>query len=169
MATFNKLHFVVHPVWVKDSSNLTSKSEGTAEEAYTWNEGIFVPIASVEYKGKVFVSGQANNACIFLGLGYVDVQLIELEELQNDATPNFVEKVLTLFYKDSARLIHNIDHSLIVKYLSKTTSLPTKVRIRLLHCERYVVVWWSIGAKKVKTECTQFMEYCLAGNVEGHY
>lgn len=44
--------------------------------------------------------------------GYVDVQLIELEELQNDATPNFVEKVLTLFYKDSARLIHNIDHSL---------------------------------------------------------
>ncbi|KAH0763176.1 hypothetical protein KY290_019249 [Solanum tuberosum] len=96
--------------------------------------------------------------------GYVDVQLIELEELQNDATPNFVEKVLTLFYKDSARLIHNIDHSLIVKYLSKT-----KVRIRLLHCERYVVVWWSIGAKKVKTECTQFMEYCLAGNVEGHY
>nr|XP_018634311.1 histidine-containing phosphotransfer protein 4-like [Nicotiana tomentosiformis] len=25
----------------------------------------------------------------------------------------------------------------------------------------------SIGAKKVKTECTQFREYCRAGNVEG--
>ncbi|KAH0763976.1 hypothetical protein KY290_020049 [Solanum tuberosum] len=59
--------------------------------------------------------------------GYVDEQFIELEELQDVATPNFVEEVVTLFYNDSA----------------------------------------SIGAKKVKIECTRFMEYCRAGNVEG--
>ncbi|XP_049377217.1 pseudo histidine-containing phosphotransfer protein 2-like [Solanum stenotomum] len=90
---------------------------------------------------------------------YLDEQFNELEELQDDDNPNFVEEVVNLFFTDSVRLIHNVDLAL--------ANEPCDFgRLDdLMH--QFKGSSSSIGAKRVKRECSQFQEYCNERNIDG--
>ncbi|XP_058745371.1 histidine-containing phosphotransfer protein 4-like [Vicia villosa] len=92
--------------------------------------------------------------------GLLDEQFIQLEELQDDANPNFVEEIVTLYYRDSLRLITSIEQALKERNMLDFNKLDT-----LMH--QFTGSSSSIGAKKVKAECNLFREYCSAGNIEG--
>ncbi|KAJ4953928.1 hypothetical protein NE237_030760 [Protea cynaroides] len=91
--------------------------------------------------------------------GYLDEQFVQLEELQDSDNPNFVEEVVTLFFRDSARLIMNIQQAL------ERNPLDFDRLDNYMH--QFKGSSSSIGAKKVKDESTQFREYCKTGNVDG--
>ncbi|KAE8656988.1 Histidine-containing phosphotransfer protein 4 [Hibiscus syriacus] len=91
--------------------------------------------------------------------GHLDEQFIELEELQDDANPNFAEEVVTSYFRDSARLIQNIHHSLEGK--------PFDFNKLDDYMHQFKGSSSSIGAKKVKAESTLFREYCRSGNAQG--
>ncbi|KAL2340091.1 hypothetical protein Fmac_008031 [Flemingia macrophylla] len=91
--------------------------------------------------------------------GFLDEQFIQLEELQDDVNPNFVEEIVTLFYTDSVRLIYNIERALM--------SNPPNFTKLDDYMHQFKGSCSSIGAKKVKKECTRFSEYCATENFEG--
>ncbi|CAL0312507.1 unnamed protein product [Lupinus luteus] len=124
-------------------SNPTSQSECTAEEAYQWSEGraIFAsgsPFDPVEYNGKVYYSGQANNAYIFpgFGLGLVisgatrvhdDMLLAASESLAKQVTDENYAKGLTYPpFTDIRKISANIAANVAAKAyeLGLATRLP---------------------------------------------
>ncbi|XP_057457439.1 histidine-containing phosphotransfer protein 4-like [Lotus japonicus] len=91
--------------------------------------------------------------------GHLDEQFIQLEELQDDANPNFVEEIVTLYYRDSSRLVSSLEHTL------ERNPVDFNKLDTIMH--QFKGSSSSIGAKKVKAECTLFSQYCKAGNAEG--
>ncbi|XP_077211307.1 histidine-containing phosphotransfer protein 4-like [Tasmannia lanceolata] len=96
--------------------------------------------------------------CLF-EQGFLDEQFVQLEELQDDVNPNFVEEVVTLFFKDSARLVVNIEQALEKRPLD-FSKLDT-------YMHQFKGSSSSIGAHKLKNECSLFKEYCEIGHGEG--
>ncbi|XP_076931753.1 histidine-containing phosphotransfer protein 4-like [Bidens hawaiensis] len=91
--------------------------------------------------------------------GYLDEQFTQLEDLQDDVNPNFVEEIVTLFFADSMRLIHNAETAL-ENYPLDFCKLDD-------YMHQFMGSSSSIGAKKVKNECTQFQECCKVRNADG--
>ncbi|XP_058115283.1 histidine-containing phosphotransfer protein 4-like [Magnolia sinica] len=91
--------------------------------------------------------------------GFLDEQFIQLEELQDDVNPNFVEEVVTLFFKDSVRLIFNIESAL--------EKSPLDFNKLDTYMHQFKGSSSSIGAHKVKNECSLFREFCEQRNGEG--
>ncbi|XP_022131357.1 histidine-containing phosphotransfer protein 4-like isoform X2 [Momordica charantia] len=92
--------------------------------------------------------------------GYLDRdQFTQLEELQDDANPNFAEEIVSLFYNDSARLIRSIEQIMVSK--------PTDFEKLDNYVHQFKGSSSSIGANRVTDACSKFREYCLAEKLEG--
>lgn len=91
--------------------------------------------------------------------GYLDEQFNQLEELQDESSPNFVEEVVTLFFKDSSRLLTNIEQAT-EKYPQDFYRLDS-----LVH--QLKGSGYSIGALRMKNECSVFEAHCNDKNLEG--
>uniref|UniRef100_A0A0E0N2B5 Histidine-containing phosphotransfer protein n=1 Tax=Oryza rufipogon TaxID=4529 RepID=A0A0E0N2B5_ORYRU len=102
-------------------------------------------------------SNQSRKLAV--GKGYLDEQFCQVEDLQDEASPNFVEEVVTLFFKDSGRLMSNIEQAL-EKYPRDFNRWDTYMQQLKGSCS-------SIGASRMKNECMSFRDSCGQGNVEG--
>ncbi|KAB1218504.1 Histidine-containing phosphotransfer protein 4 [Morella rubra] len=91
--------------------------------------------------------------------GYLDDQFNQLEELQDDSNPNFVEEVVTLYYQDTSRHVLEIEQALERKPLDFTKLDSYMYNLKGSSS--------SFGAKKVIAECKLFLEHCKARNGEG--
>ncbi|XP_043718216.1 pseudo histidine-containing phosphotransfer protein 2-like [Telopea speciosissima] len=90
--------------------------------------------------------------------GYLDEMFNEIEEIHCD-DPKFHEKIVNMFFNDSAQLITNIQQALEQSPIdfSKLEKDLNKIKEITL----------STGAKKVRDMSDQAIECCLEQNVEG--
>uniref|UniRef100_A0A0D3G9W4 OsHP1 n=1 Tax=Oryza barthii TaxID=65489 RepID=A0A0D3G9W4_9ORYZ len=91
--------------------------------------------------------------------GYLDEQFCQVEDLQDEANPNFAEEVVSLFFKDSARVMLNFEQA-IEKH-------PKDFARWDAHMQQLKGSCSSIGASRVKNECTSFRNFCGEENAEG--
>jgi len=70
---------------------------------------LFLFYSNLQHTEKMLEKSNLNIGSL---QGLLDEQFIQLEELQDDANPNFVEEIVTLHYRDSSRLISSIEQAL---------------------------------------------------------
>ncbi|XP_052182052.1 pseudo histidine-containing phosphotransfer protein 5-like [Diospyros lotus] len=101
----------------------------------------------------------ANMRKSLLDEGFVDEQFVDLEAMQDDANPNFIEEMVAMFYNDSADLIQTMEQGF------EETPLDFS---KLDGCgHSFQGCCSSIGAKKVLNAYVQLRACRRAENEEG--
>ncbi|KAL5768744.1 hypothetical protein ACOSP7_015287 [Xanthoceras sorbifolium] len=89
----------------------------------------------------------------------LDKYFIQLEQLADLDNPDFVEDVLTLFFRDSTQLLSTIEEDM------EKIPLDYVTLDRNLHQLKGSSA--SVGANKIKIEVNQTREHLKEGNLEG--
>ncbi|KAJ1263710.1 hypothetical protein BS78_09G207100 [Paspalum vaginatum] len=75
----------------------------------------FASVATIQHLQMEYSNLQRQAASLkksILDQGYLDEQFCQTEDLQDEASPNFTQEVVSLFFKDSTRLITNIEQAM---------------------------------------------------------
>ncbi|XP_028121999.1 NADP-dependent malic enzyme-like [Camellia sinensis] len=130
-------------------SNPTSQSECITEEAYTWSQDMQFfasgsPFDPIEYNGKLYVPGQANNAYIFPGFGLglvISGAICVHDETLLEASVALAEQVTKvnidkgLIYPPFSN-IRKISAHIAANLSAKAYELGLKWVVQSLHCQQ---------------------------------
>ncbi|XVE70494.1 hypothetical protein DITRI_Ditri10aG0076800 [Diplodiscus trichospermus] len=89
----------------------------------------------------------------------LDGQFTQLEQLEDRDNPNFVEEVLTLYFRDSTALLATLEQAM------ETVPIDFPKVDKMLHQLKGSSA--SVGANKVRNEINKTRELCQETKVEG--
>ncbi|KAK8495550.1 hypothetical protein V6N13_016520 [Hibiscus sabdariffa] len=89
----------------------------------------------------------------------LDGQFCQLERLENRGNPNFVEEVLTMYFRDSTTLLQTVEQEI------ETDTIDLAKVDMMLH--KFKGSSASIGANKVRNNITKTRQLLEEGNLEG--
>ncbi|XP_020225501.1 pseudo histidine-containing phosphotransfer protein 6 [Cajanus cajan] len=89
--------------------------------------------------------------------GVLDEQFLQLQQLQDEASPNFVSEVLNIYFHESEKLLTNLRGLLMERDYKKMG----------VHLNQFMGSSSSIGAKRVTNVCVAFRAATLQTNRAG--
>ncbi|CAK9874911.1 unnamed protein product [Sphagnum jensenii] len=84
--------------------------------------------------------------------GLLDEQFNQLQQLQDESNPNFLEEVVSLFFEDSQRILENMTET-----IGKD---PIDYKVIDSQVHQFKGSSSSIGAQRVKNVCVTFRTCC---------
>ncbi|KAI4381969.1 hypothetical protein MLD38_007984 [Melastoma candidum] len=81
--------------------------------------------------------------------GVLDEQFLQLQQLQDESSPNFVYEVTSIYFSESEKLLRNLKLLLMEKELSDYRKIE-------IHLNQFMGSSSSIGANRVRNVCVTF-------------
>ncbi|KAK3427698.1 pseudo histidine-containing phosphotransfer protein 6 [Eucalyptus grandis] len=100
--------------------------------------------------GVDFLRAEMNRLLALLfHQGVLDEQFLQLQQLQDESSPNFVSEVITIYFSESEKLLRNLRMLLMDRELSDYKKME-------IHLNQMMGSSSSIGAKRVRNVCVAF-------------
>ncbi|PKI72682.1 pseudo histidine-containing phosphotransfer protein 6 [Punica granatum] len=92
--------------------------------------------------------------------GVLDEQFLQLQQLQDDSSPNFVSEVITIYFHESEKLLRNLRALLMDREFSDYKKME-------IHLNQFTGSSSSIGARRVRNVCAAFRAASEQNNLAG--
>ncbi|KAI9110189.1 hypothetical protein K1719_018631 [Acacia pycnantha] len=93
--------------------------------------------------------------------GVLDEQFLQLQQLQDESSPNFVSEVVNIYFHESEKLLRNLRSLLMDKELLDYKKMG-------IHVNQLMGSSSSIGANRVRNVCVAFRAATDQNNRAGH-
>uniref|UniRef100_A0A7C8YN90 Histidine-containing phosphotransfer protein n=1 Tax=Opuntia streptacantha TaxID=393608 RepID=A0A7C8YN90_OPUST len=81
--------------------------------------------------------------------GVLDEQFLQLQQLQDESSPNFVSEVVNIYFHESEKLLRNLRAFLVDGEFSEYKKIE-------MHLNQFMGSSSSIGAKRIRNVCVAF-------------